>query len=347
MSFKSLAVQKMAQSISDIVLSYRRPFKQETFGRTEYKYLTDLVAQKITPSIKRGQPIPIAIVGFSLKSPSPLKTISAHADRAEFETIEYLKNMTDEISKIYPYGTDFKIFADGRLFVDKIYSATDEKVTKFVTGCKKFFDKIHSANLTFVGIDDFFSGNYQQKRNTLFNEFSIKHTWLNNMIQKDAFFKNYWRFMRDFYAKDIRAISPEKSIKNSKVLGGEIAKEIILASASYDKFINSLYKDPYLRLSVHAKPIYDVEKKIGIFINKLKNPQMPTPWHSVAVKISGGDKGESFVYMKKILAEKMGCSFVPDLDGKGAYFSYPNDNLCSLRLRGSNPATKKGSLATS
>ena len=97
-AFKSLGTQKIAKQVSDIILSYRRPFKQETLGRTEYQHLTDVITQKITPSIEKGEPIPIAIIGFSLKSPSPLKTISAYADRAEFETIEHLKTITDEIS---------------------------------------------------------------------------------------------------------------------------------------------------------------------------------------------------------------------------------------------------------
>ena len=130
--------------------------------------------------------------------------------------------------------------------------------------------------------------------------------------------------MRDFYAKDIHSINPAISCKQSRILGDKAALGVICAAESYDKFINSLYKKSHLRLSVHAKPVYDSQGKIGIFLNKLRS-NMPTPWHSAAVEVNDEKRGSVFIYEKKGLIEQAGCGFISDFDGKGAYFIFPCD----------------------
>lgn len=323
LSFKSTASQKIAQKVADVILSYRRPFQNDSLSRSDYSYLSGIISQRITPSIDRAKPIPIGIVGFSMKNPNFQKVISESADRAEFETLEHLNNITREIKSVYPYGSDFRIYADGRIFVGEIYGSTDKSVSRYVETNKKLLKKIQPDKMKLLSIDDFYSPHGEISRMGLFKEFPVNKDEMEAIINSDPFLKIYRQYMRDFYAKDIHAINPKISNKKSREMGDGVAMGVICAAESYNRFINSLYKEPYLRLSVHSKPVFDKQGKIGIFLNKLK-ANLPTPWHSAAVKITKDNGEECFIYEKKSLLEKAGCIFTPDTDGKGAYFTFPH-----------------------
>ena len=323
-SFKSIVSQKIAQNVADIILSYRRPFQGDELTRSDYSYLSDNISKKILPSIEKAEPVQIAIVGFSMKSPNKKKVISDIADRAEYETLEHLQNLTKKIKSVYPYGSNFKIFADGRIFVGTIFGSSDEAVTKYVASSKDILKKQEQKEIQILSLDDFFEGTNDEKRNTLFSEFSADKEKIREITMTDKFFKTYKQYMRDFYAKDIHSVNPEISCKKSRQLGDEAAFGVICAASAYDEFINSLYKKPCLRLSVHSKPVYDTQDKIGIFLNKLKK-NFPTPWHSAAVRITDKNGDSIFLYEKKQLLEKAGCEFVPDTDGRGAYYIFPSN----------------------
>ena len=321
-SFKSIASNKVAQKVSDVILSYRRPFQGDVLSRSDYSYLSKIISEKIKPSINAAEPIPIGIVGFSMKSPNSKKVISQIADRAEFETLEHLSGITKEIKAVYPYGSDFKIFADGRIFVGTIYGSTDSAVSKYIKTNQNFLKKIQTDEIKLTTLDDIYGSDGNISRMRLFKEFPVNKEEMEAKTKNDLILKKYRQYMRDFYAKDIHAINPSISCKNSRLLGDEVAFGVICAAESYDKFIQSLYKKPFLRLSVHAKPVFDTQGKIGIFLNKLKG-NFPTPWHSAAVRITDDNNVSHFVYEKKNLLEKAGCEFIPNTDGKGAYYVLP------------------------
>ncbi|MBQ7450659.1 L-tyrosine/L-tryptophan isonitrile synthase family protein [bacterium] len=323
-SFKSTTTQKVAQNVADVILSYRRPFQGDTLTRSDYSYLSDNISKRILPSIDKSEPLQIAIVGFSLKSPNKKKVISDIADRAEYETLEHLQELTKNIKSVYPYGSNFRIFADGRIFVGTIFGSSDDAVTKYVSSNKDILKKQSQKEIQILSLDDFFEGTNEEKRVMLFSEFPTDKEKIRNMIKTNSFFRTYYQYMRDFYAKDIHSINPEISCKKSRQLGNEAAFGVICAAESYNQFINSLYKEPFLRLSVHSTPIYDTQGKIGIFLNRIKK-NLPTPWHSAAVKITDKDGNAIFLYEKKARLEKAGCYFIPDTDGKGEYYLFPPD----------------------
>ena len=323
-SFKSAASIETAKKVADVILQYRRPFQKETLSKSDYAYLNEVISKKIAPSIDKANPIPVTIVGFSMKSPNKQKTISDFADRTEYETLEHLNNLTKKIKEVYPYGSDFKIFSDGRLFVGTIYGSSDDAVTKYIKTNKEFLNKLGTDEIKILSIDDFYHNTGDNLRKDLFSDFPIDKEKLIASIETDSFLRLYRQYMRDFYAKDIHTIDPKISCKESRKIGDKIALGVICAAESYDRFINSLYNQPYLRLSVHAKPVYDIKNKIGIFLNKLKE-NFPTPWHSAAVKITQKDGNEIFIYEKKSLLEKAHCQFIPNIEGKGAYYIFPSD----------------------
>lgn len=320
--FKPNPVLQTASKIADIVLEQRRPMKNETFSKEDFSYLKNRVAKQVVPFVDKGQKIPIILVGFPMKSPSPLKTISSQADRAEFEAIRHLDKFTKNIKEVYPTGSDLKIYSDGRAFVGTIVGSSDEKVTQYVQGLRKFLKLQKTQDIEIISPEDFSPDkNVKSAREFLFSKFPVKKDELNQLLQKDLFLQEYRRFMRDFYAKDIRAQVPEMSIKQSKKLGAEVALGVISAAQSLDRYVKSIYGDAMLRISVHAKPVHDLYNKIGIFLNAAKS-NCPMPWHGAAIK-NINDNGESvFTYEKKCKLEKMGAHLIPDLDGKGAYYSF-------------------------
>ena len=320
--FKPNSVQQKASKIADIVLEQRRPMKGEIFTQEDFLYLKNRVAKQVTLFIEKSEKIPIVLVGFSMKSPSPLKTISQNADRAEYEAIKHLDNLTKKIKDVYSTGSDFKIYADGRIFVDTIVGSSDERVTQYVQGLRKFLKLQKTQDIEIISPEDFTPNKkVNSARNFLFSEFPVKKEELHQLIEKDYFLQQYKRFMRDFYAKDIRAQFPKMSIKQSKKVGAEVALGVISAAESLDRYVKSIYGDAMLRVSVHAKPVHDLYNKIGIFLNSAQS-NCPMPWHGAAIKTAQNNSEDIFTYEKKCKLEKMGAHLIPDLDGKGAYYSF-------------------------
>lgn len=321
--FKGSPSQKIADSVADIFMGYRRPFKAEKALTADIAYLHNRITSKILPFIQKGEKIPVVLVGFSMKSPSRLKTISPSADRAEFETLKHLQNITKQISKIYPVGSDMKIYTDGRLFVGSIVGSTDEAVTKYVAKLRTFLAKLGSNDIKLITPEDYYQGNYNQIRKQLFSDFFVDRQKMEQNIVNDPFLRQYKTFMRDFYAKDIRAITPSTSIKRSKIEGAEVAMKVICAAKSLDEYIKSVLGDKMFRISVHAKPIYDLYNKFGIYMNAMKQ-NFPMPWHSAAARLPKNQlPHDRFIYEKKFLLEKAGGKLIPDTDGKGAYYELP------------------------
>ena len=167
-SFKGSPAQKIADSVADIFIGYRRPFKDERIIYTDMHYLHNRIASEVLPFIQKEEKIPVVLVGFSMKSPSPLKTIAQNADRAEFETLKHLNNITQQISKSYPTGSDFKIYTDGRFFVGSIVGSTDEAVTKYIAKLKDFLSKLNSKDIKLITPEDYYQGTPSQIRKQLF-----------------------------------------------------------------------------------------------------------------------------------------------------------------------------------
>jgi len=334
-SFKSLASEKIARDVGKYVLGFRRPFKNEVLSKESKEYLLSIIAEKSLPFINKEEPIPMTIVGFSMKCPSPLKVISQNADRAEFESLKHLNNFTSEFSEIYKPGAKLDIFADGRMFAKSIIGFTDEKITQYVSQLKTFLKNFQLTKLQIHTPEDYISGNFDEIRSRMVKEFPANR----QKINADTFTQEYRRFMRDFYAKDIRAQDKSISIKESKKMGEQVADEVISAANTYSDFVKSLYPEGMIRLSVHGKPFDNGEKKIGIFLNSQKS-NCPMPWHSAAFKVDSKNKDDIFLYEKKIILEKSGAKLMPNEDGKGCFYGY----ACRYRKAGLFAEQQRGSV---
>ncbi len=322
-TIKSNPYAKTAIKIADEVLALRRPFRGERFTNSDYSYLQTRIATRALPFIQRDEKLPVVIVGFSLKCPSPLKTISQNADRAEYEALSHLNNFCEKLTDAYDVGTDFKIFTDGRIFVDTIIGATDERVSNYNQELRSFLTKLKSKDIEIIAPEDFYKTTPQKARLQLFTEFPVNRAEMDVLLEKDAFLKEYKTQMRDFYAKDIRSQNPNLSIRQSKKQGLDVAMGVICAAESLRRYIHSVFNGSMMRLSVHAKPVFDFNNIVGIYLNSLK-ANCPMPWHGAAIKISQIDGSEKFIYEKKSLLEKCGCELIPNLDGKGEYYQFPD-----------------------
>lgn len=321
-SFKSAACQKVARDVADIILSYRRPLVKETPTSQSREYLTSYVAQKILPSIKKERPIPIVILGFPMKSASKQKVISPHADRGEYESFEHIKDLTQRIRGIYPAGSDFRIFSDGRVFVGTIYKANDSNVSTYLKDCKGMLRRQNATDIKIYSAEDFYTGPYDKVRQNLFSDFPVTREEIRQKLSKTPESRDYLTNMSIFYVNDMRGADPSISVRQAKKRATDIAEGVVQTSASYDKMIRSIYGDDYVRLSVHPYPAINPSNKIGMFLNK-EHTQCPTPWHSAPVRITSSDGKEHFIFEKKSAIEKTGSELIPDSDGKGAFFQYP------------------------
>lgn len=330
-TIKSNPFAKTAIKTADEILSIRRPFKNENFTKADYLYLQERIANQALGFIQKDEKILLVLVGFSMKSPSPLKTLSAGADRAEYEALKHINILTEKINGIYDVGSDFKIYADGRVFVDTIVGSSDDRVNKYLTGLREILAKLKAKNIKIIAPEDFYNTTDQNARQKLFTDFPVNHEEMQKLIDIDPFLKPYKIFMRDFYAKDIRAQKPELSIKQSRKIGEQVAMRVICAAESLDRYVKSVFGDKMIRLSVHAKPVHDLFNKVGIYMNSLCS-NCPMPWHGAALKIAQVDGSGKFIYEKKGLLEKFGARFVPNLDGKGAYYELPEHAVYNPKL---------------
>ena len=330
-SIKSNPFRKTAIQTADKILENRRPFKSENFTTSDYKYLQERIATQALKFIQQDEKIPLVLIGFSMKSPSPAKTLSQFADRAEYEALNHLNNFTESISDVYDVGAKFKIYTDGRIFTDSIVGASDERVTKYIQGLRNFLTKLKSKKLDIIAPEDFYKTTGENARKMLFSDFPVKREEILSLLEKDIFLKEYKTFMRDFYAKDIRAQNPGLSIRQSRNSGEKVALSVICAAESLGRYVNSIFGDRMIRLSVHAKPVHDIQNKVGIYLNALKE-NCPMPWHGAALKIPQPDGSEKFIYEKKSILENLGCKLIPDIDGKGEYFELPLNIKYNPRL---------------
>lgn len=334
LAFKANPIEKKAIQIADILLENRRPFKGELFTKNDYLYLQNKIVKTILPFVKKEESFPTVIVGFSMKCPSPKKTISQNADRAEFEALKHLNNITEKIKQIYIPGTQLKIFADGRAFAKTIVGASDSAVTKYVEQLRNFLKKIKSKNVEIIALEDIYktqNNDFDKIRNSLFTDFPVNKEEMAQTIAQDPFLKTYKTFIRDFYAKDIRAIIPGTSEKKSKLMGEKVAFGVICAAESLSQCVFSLYKNAMVRTSVHGKPVNDIQNKIGMYLNAL-HLNCPMPWHGAALKISKFEESEKFIYEKKFLIEKAKGILINDKDGKGAYYNLPDNFKYDINL---------------
>lgn len=325
---------KISKRIADAILEVRRPFKNENYSESEKRVLKERIAGQVYASVKDNKAIPITIVGFSMKCPAPGKCISQDADMAEFSALKTLKHLTDKVSEIYTKGCQLNIFADGRLFVNTIVGSKDELVTKYNLKLKKFLNILEADKIKLITPEDYCSGSPDEIRSKMFSRFPTDIENLKKRIALDPFLSVYKTFIRDFYAKDIRAIEPKKSIRQSKREAENVALGVIAAADSLDRYIYTVIPPGSLRVSVHAKPVNDLYNKVGIFLNELKS-NCPMPWHGAAVKIPQEDNSAKFIYEKKSILEKFGCELVSDNIDIGPYFVLPKkfnyDKTLSLK----------------
>lgn len=322
-TIKSSPFAKIAIKTADEILAIRRPFKNENFARGDYLYLQERIANQALPFIQRDEKLPFVLIGFSMKSPSPLKTLSMSADRAEYEALKHLNVFTQRIQNIYDVGSDFKIYADGRIFVNKIIGSSDERVTTYIQGLRSFLAKLKNKSIDIIAPEDFYKTTPENARNYLFQDFPVDRNEMQALIEKDNFLKQYKTYMRDFYAKDIRAQKTAMSIRQSRKLGEDVAMSVICAAESLGRYVKSVFGEKMIRLSVHAKPVKDLYNKVGIFLNSL-NANCPMPWHGVAVRIPTIDGSEKYIYEKKNILENIGSKLVLDNEN-GAYFELPHE----------------------
>lgn len=322
-TIKSSPFSKQAVAVADTILGVRRPFKNEVLTKSDYLNLRERIANQSLSFIQKDEELPLVLIGFSLKSPSPLKTLSPYADRAEFEALKHLSSITEKIRGIYDVGAAFKIYADGRIFVDTIIGATDDRVTKYLQGLRGILARLNSKNVDIIAPEDFYRTTVQNSRKQLFEDFPVSKDEILSELENDIFLKEYKTFMRDFYAKDIRAQKPELSIRQSRRIGEDVALGVICAAESLGRYVKSVFGDKMIRLSVHAKPINDIYNKVGIYLNSL-NSNCPLPWHGVAVRIPQRDGTEKFIYEKKQILDSIGARLCTDSDGNGAYYELPD-----------------------
>ena len=321
-SFKSAACQKVAHDVAELILSYRRPLLSETPSLQKQEYLISYVTQKIMPSIKKERPIPMVILGFPMKSASAKKVISAHADRGEYESLEHIKGLTQRIRDIYPAGSDFRIFSDGRIFVETIYKANDSNVSTYLKDCKKILRSQNASDVKIYSAEDFYTGSYDKVRQNLFSDFPVSREDVHKKLMQTKETRDYLTNLSVFYANDMRGADPSLTVKQAKARAKDIAEGVIQTSSSYDKMIRNIYGGDYVRLSVHPYPSINPDNKIGFFLNK-DFLQEPTPWHSAPVRITSPEGKEHFIFEKKSVIESTGSELIPDKDSKGAYYQYP------------------------
>ena len=243
----------------------------------------EICLQNLSYFVSAHRPIHMLLVGFPFKSRNhEKKTVGPLPDMAERKSLEYLRNVLNEIKAHYEPGATLLIFCDG-IFFAEFFGVAQEEVLKYEQSLK-----LLAADLTDIKI---FSTEDMLKAHKL--------STIDQLIQlidtfepSDAQFSSRLneipqtaikRFELELDHAGGRALLKKHALAD--LVTNLLAREMRLRS-----YLTKEFPSPeFFRLTVHFSP--DESKKFGI---KLSPTSDITPYHGVLVEEKDGSWKISF-----------------------------------------------------
>lgn len=269
-------------------------------------------------------PLLFAFPGFPCKSPNTeTKVLGQHPDMAERMSIGNLREMLDEISRVYRGGAALMIISDGLPF-SNIFHIKDQIVHEYVNELREL---AHGHSIEFLSMLEIIKdgATIEEKRQILVQRYGPDMNLLVERIKNDPETNSYYTGLKLFLEGDMAPYWAEthgggkeigRTLRNK--LSGELAKEFMLLNEAFNRAVEAVVPQ-CLRLSCHPQ-FGDNPHKVGIeLIFGRQRQAWATPWHNAMVRHEDG----RWDITRKKAALEHGCQIEEDARGRPSHFVAP------------------------
>ena len=218
----------------------------------------ETLIEQIAQFVKKGETIPIAMIGFPFKSTNTDHKVIGHApDMAERHALKHINAMLLRIRDIYPHGATFQIISDGSTFND-ILGISDTIVEAYEDALKTLASDLKDIQIiTSRELKVTPSSSMANLRQAIkFHSPSLQE--FEEMVAKDASMRYELDVIKKRLALELdhqegqeilNLLADKESTSDPLLL---VSKKIIVRSRQIGKFISSkFFTTPYLKFSVH------------------------------------------------------------------------------------------------
>lgn len=274
---------------------------------------------KIISAVELGQPVLFVLPAFPGKSPNLNKVLGTLPDMAEKKALEFLQRLCERVEQFYSPGARIILCSDGRVFSD-VVRMRDEDITAYQREISRIITESGFTALTTFDLDDLYAGlNFDQMRTRLMEDYGEPLDVLKAAVSRGG--KNLNCTVDDkeahrLYCGITRFLVEDLTFPGQTQSRAAIQKEcrahayqVIQRSKAWGNWVEAQFPNA-IRLSIHPQTCGS--KKLGI---RLMEPDhWLTPWHGVAVEVSG-----RFILLKRSQAEQLGARLI-HLDGRPSHY---------------------------
>lgn len=302
---------KLARNILAEVMKHRRTDgPNTTCSAHPCQNCASLHHSKVAAAIAQRQPITFVLPAFPGKSPNPAKVLGPLPDMAEQHALEFLQLLCDRIRRHYAPGARIILCSDGRVFSD-VVGMRDEDVTAYQDELSRMVAELKLTSLSTFNLEKLYEGlSFDQMRGQLMTRYGAPIEALKASVsrggkasggtQEDVETNRLYCGITRFLVEDASFPGQTKSRTAIQKECRARAYEVIQRSKAWGELVEAAFPSA-VRLSIHPQSCG--AKKLGIRLIEPDNWQ--TPWHGVAVEVSG-----RMVLLKRSQAEALGAKLM-------------------------------------
>jgi len=288
-SLKHDFVADTTKVILNILLRYRR----ELYPNARHQYLPQ--QEQVRSLVQANGTIQLTLPAFPCKSPNSDKVLGTLPDMAERMSLRFLRQLCDEIEKVYVPGARVLICSDGHVFGDLI-QVDDGTISDYTAG---LIDMINTEQISCIDIFQlghlYHQVDFDTQRALLVEEWARPLPVLRREVtsneNQNKLYCGITRFLLEDACLDNMSKSALQRLSKTRALA------VMQRSEAWGNLI--AYHHPRtVRLSIHPQPPNSA--KLGIMLLNATDTWV-TPWHAVLL-----DRGNSTLLMKHREAKQIG-----------------------------------------
>jgi pyoverdine/dityrosine biosynthesis protein Dit1 len=284
------SVADTTKAILNILLRYRR----ELYPNARHQYLPQ--QEQILRLVQTGDKIKLTLPAVPCKSPNSDKVLGTLPDMAERMSLRFLRQLCDEIEKVYVPGARVLICSDGHVFGDLIW-VNDTTINDYTAG---LIDMINTEKISCIDIFQlghlYHRVDFDTQRALLVEEWARPLPVLREEVTSNEYQNKLYRGITRFLMED-SCLSDSMSKSALQRLSKARALAVMQRSEAWGNLI-AHHHPRTVRLSIHPQPPNSA--KLGIMLLNATDTWV-TPWHAVFV-----DSGNSNLLMKHREAKLIG-----------------------------------------
>lgn len=284
-----------------VLLAHQRLARQRTCTSRPCDRCLSAHRERVARSVSRRAPVDFVLPAFPSKSPNKSKVIGTEPDMAERLSLDFLRNLCEQIQQIHTPGARIIICSDGHVFSDLVH-IPDSDVSCYQAVLREMIDNAGRGPLHLFGFDSEHRGcTYEMMRDALMTRYGEDIDALKRKVRAGGELLALYRGLTRFLLEDADRPGYQQSRAALQRECRERAYGVMHRSRAWGRLIAERFPEA-VRLSIHPQPCGSA--KLGIRLLAASDNWI-TPWHGTAVEVGG-----RFVLMKRYQAEALGADLV-------------------------------------